>query len=161
MLRQFLRTVSRVNAGLIVLLTGVMLVTMALQVFMRSVLNSPPSWTEEVSLACFTWAVMLGIAQGVRQGIHVRMDLLVDALPPALRWSAERLMLIAIGLVGIFLTYAGFHYTLSSFGTTSAAVSYPMPLLYASAPVSGLLVVLFSLEALSHRNGHAAEDRLV
>jgi TRAP-type C4-dicarboxylate transport system permease small subunit len=161
MLRRSVRAISRVNAGIIVLLTGVMLVTMALQVFMRSVMNSPPSWTEEVSLACFTWAVMLGMAQGVRQGIHVRMDLLVDALPMAMRVSAERLVLLATGAVGVFLAYAGYHYTISSFGTTSAAVSYPMPLLYASASASGLLVALFSLEALFLGDKGNADERAV
>ena len=50
-------------------LTLAMLAVLAYQVFMRSALARPPSWTEEVALLGFSWAVLLGIANGVRDGI--------------------------------------------------------------------------------------------
>lgn len=129
-------------------LTVLMLVVLTLQVFMRSVLNAPPSWTEEVALLAFSWAVLLGVAYGVREGIHVRMDMLLDALPPALNRWLERLVLVAVGGVGAYLLLAGWHYTESAAGTTSAAISYPMPLLYASVVVCGALVLVFAVERL-------------
>ncbi len=129
-------------------LTLAMLVVLAYQVFMRSALAKPPSWTEEVALLAFAWAVLLGVAYGVREGIHVRMDLLLDALPPRMRPWLERSILLGVVFVGGFLAWAGWDYTLAAAGTSSAAIAYPMPLLYASAATCGALVTLFGLERL-------------
>lgn len=137
------------GAALIVrALTLAMLAVLAYQVFMRSALAMPPSWTEEVALLGFSWAVLLAVACGVREGIHVRMDLLLDALPRRLRPWLERVILLSIAFVGAFLAWSGWYYTIAAAGTTSAAIAYPMPLLYASAVVCGALVVLFALEGL-------------
>ncbi|MFT3821167.1 MAG: TRAP transporter small permease [Rubrivivax sp.] len=135
-------------AMLVRLLTVAMLAVLGYQVFMRSALASPPSWSEEVTLLGFTWAVLLAVACGVRDAIHVRMDLLVDAAPPWAQAALERVVLAGIVFIGGFLAWAGFDYALASMGTTSAAVAYPMPLLYASAVVCGALIALFALERL-------------
>ncbi len=129
-------------------LTVLMLVVLAIQVFMRSVLDAPPSWSEETALLAFSWAVLLGVAYGVREGIHVRMDMLLEALPQALRRWGERAVLTVIAAIGLYLAVAGWNYTESAVGTTSAAIGYPMPLLYASAVVCGVLVAVFAIERL-------------
>lgn len=129
-------------------LTLLMLAALAVQVFMRSALNAPPSWSEEVALLAFSWTALLGLAYGVREGIHVRMDMLLDAAPALLRRWAERLVLAAIVFVGLYLAVAGWHYTESAAGIVSAAIGYPMPLLYASCVVSGALVAVFGVERL-------------
>jgi TRAP-type C4-dicarboxylate transport system permease small subunit len=142
------RGIARATVLLSCVLTGLMLAVLSWQVFMRSALNAPPSWTEEVALLAFSWAVLLAIAYGVREGIHVRMDMLLDLLPRALRHLGERLTHAAVVFVGLFLGYAGWRYTLESMGSTSAAIGYPMPLLYASTVACGALVALFGLERL-------------
>jgi TRAP-type C4-dicarboxylate transport system permease small subunit len=124
------------------------LLVLGWQVFMRSVLASPPSWSEEVALLAFTWAVLLAVACGVRDGIHVRMDLLLDRLPAPARAAMERLLLLATAFVGGYLAWAGAGYAAASADTSSAATAYPMPLLYASAVVCGVLILLFALERL-------------
>ncbi|CAN7698405.1 TRAP transporter small permease [Pseudorhodoferax sp. LjRoot39] len=129
-------------------LTLLMLAALALQVLMRSAFNAPPSWSEEVALLAFSWTALLGLAYGVREGIHVRMDMLLDALPQALRRWAERLVLAAVASIGLYLAVAGWHYTQSAVGTSSAAIGYPMPLLYASCVVCGVLVAVFGTERL-------------
>lgn len=131
-------------------LTLLMLAALAIQVLMRSAFNAPPSWSEEVALLAFSWTALLGLAYGVREGIHVRMDVLLDALPQALRRWVERLVLAAVAGVGLYLAVAGWHYTESAVGTTSAAIGYPMPLLYASCVVCGVLVAVFATERLLH-----------
>lgn len=139
---------ARANRLALQALMLLMLGALAAQVFMRSVLNAPPSWSEEVALLGFSWMALLGLAYGVREGIHVRMDMLLDALPAALRRWGERLVLLLVAGTGLYLAYAGWGYTESSVGTTSAAIGYPMPLLYASCVVCGVLVVVFAFERL-------------
>lgn len=140
--------VAAAAAGLVRVLTVLMLLVLGWQVFMRSALSRPPSWTEELTLLAFSWAVLLAVAVGVRDGIHVRMDLLLDRLPTAARAVMERLLLASTAFVGAYLAWAGVGYALQSAGTTSAATAYPMPLLYSSAVVCGALILLFALERL-------------
>ncbi|MCB4365524.1 TRAP transporter small permease [Hydrogenophaga taeniospiralis] len=127
-------------------LTGVMLVSLSLQVVMRYVFGHAASWTEELALACFTWGTLLAIAAGVRDAIHVRMDLLVDRLPEPLRTGMERLVSLAIAFTGVFTAWSGVRYVADSTGFTSAAIGYPLTGLYAAAPVCGVLVAVFALE---------------
>lgn len=137
---------ARAVRALVMALAGVMLVALTLQVLMRYVFNRAPSWTEELAVACFSWSMLLAIALGVRDAIHVRMDLLVDRLPQ--RWGAllDRLIALAIAFVGGFVAWAGVNYVRDAAGTTSAAIGFPTVWLYACAPVCGALVALFALE---------------
>lgn len=130
-------------------LTLLMLAALTVQVVMRSAFNAPPSWSEELALLGFSWTALLGLAYGVREGIHVRMDLLLNGLPRALRRWVERGVLLAVAGIGLYLAVAGWNYTEMAAGTTSAAIGYPMPWLYASCIVCGVLVAVFALERLA------------
>jgi TRAP-type transport system small permease protein len=134
--------------GLVFLLTSIMLAALALQVAMRYLLGQALSWTEEIALGCFSWTVLLAIALGVRESIHVRMDLLVDLLPPPLRRAAEQAILLLVAALGGFIAWSGTAYVLDARGGTSAAIGYPTGWLYAAAPVGGVLIVLFALEKM-------------
>jgi TRAP-type C4-dicarboxylate transport system permease small subunit len=123
--------------GVIVALALIMLGALSLQISVRFFIGDALAWSEEVSVASFSWAMLLSIALGVRQAIHVRMDLLVDCLPASLQRGLDKLVALAVAGLGIFL---------DSLGTTSAAIGYPIAYLYACAPVCGALIALFSLE---------------
>jgi TRAP-type transport system small permease protein len=131
---------------IIVSLAVTMLLALTLQVFMRFVMGQALSWSEELALACFSWVMLLSIALGVRHSIHVRMDLLIDRLPPMLRHRANQCIWLVIAALGCFVAWSGVNYVRDSFGTTSAAIGYPIAWLYASAPVSGVLIAIFALE---------------
>ena len=131
---------------IIVALVVTMLLALSLQVFMRFIMGKALSWSEELALACFTWVMLLSIALGVRHSIHVRMDLLIDRLPPKLRHRANQAIWLLIAALGLFITWSGVNYVRDSFGTTSAAIGYPIAWLYASAPICGALIAIFSLE---------------
>ena len=147
-----LRNVCKRLAGVVRttvwLLAAVMLVTLVLQIILRYVFDKPLSWSEELAITCFSWCMLLAIALGVRDSIHVRMDLLIDRCPATLRWWLEKWISLTIAAIGLFLAYAGVNYVLdtASSGTSSAAMGYPLTYLYASAPVCGLLIAVFALE---------------
>ena len=143
--RAFDRLAAAVRVAVVVLALA-MLAALSLQVFMRFVVGQPLSWSEELALACFSWSMLLGIALGVREAIHVRMDLLADRLPQPLRHALDRLVACATAGVGAFVAWAGAGYVADSLGTTSAAIGYPIAFLYACAPACGGRVALFALE---------------
>jgi TRAP-type C4-dicarboxylate transport system permease small subunit len=137
---------ARAVRVVVVILAAVMLASLTLQVVMRYVFGEALSWSEELALACFSWSMLLAIAVGVRDAIHVRMDLLVDRLPAPLRVGIDKLVTLAIAATGAFMAWAGLNYVGDSSGVTSAAIGYPIAYLYACAPVCGALIALFALE---------------
>ncbi len=145
-LRLALAQLARAVRAVVVALVGVMLAALALQVSMRYVFGQALSWSEELALFCFSWAMLLAIALGVRDGVHVRMDLLVNRAPQGLGRWLDKLVALAIAAVGGFVVWSGVNYVQDALGATSAAIGYPTAWLYACAPVGGVLVALFALE---------------
>lgn len=141
----------------VVILATVMLAALSLQVFCRFVLGQALSWTEELALGCFSWSMLLAIALGLREVIHVRMDLLVDRLPAGAAAALDRLIHLVIAALALFLCWAGAAYVADSLGTTSAAIGYPIAWLYAAAPVSAAVLAVFALERVL-RGPAAAPD---
>lgn len=139
---------ARVVRAAILLLVTVMLVALAMQVLMRYGAGQALSWSEELALLCFSWSMLLAIALGVRDAVHVRLDLLVALLPPPLARGADKAVALVIAGIGVFLAWSGQNYVVDSLGATSAAIGYPTAWLYACAPVCGGLIALFALEHL-------------
>jgi TRAP-type C4-dicarboxylate transport system permease small subunit len=147
-LRTALAHLARAVSVVMVSLVTVMLVALALQVVMRYAFGQALSWSEELALLCFSWSSLLAIALGVRDAVHVRLDLLVVSLPSTLARWLDKFVALAVAGAGAFVAWAGQNYVADSFGATSAAIGYPTAWLYACAPVSGVLICLFALEHL-------------
>ena len=139
---------ERILKAVAVVLVALMLVTLAVQVFMRYALGKPLSWSEALALLGFAWVVVISSAIGVRRMTHARMTLLVDLLPEHLHVWADRLVALLLLGIGLFLAHAGWLYVLETRGSFSAAVRYPIEYLYLAAPVFGVLISLFAIERM-------------
>jgi TRAP-type C4-dicarboxylate transport system permease small subunit len=142
----------------VVLAAGAMLLAIAYQVLMRYVFGATPSWSEELALLLFSWTVLGGFALGVHEGWHVRLTLLPDALPPALRRWTERLTDAATAGLGAFLVWAGLRFLEVTEGSVSAAIEYPIEILNVMAPLAGGLIALFGAERALRPGGAATEE---
>ena len=127
-------------------LVAVMVGSIVWQVLTRAVFNRSPPWTEEVVLLAFSWTVLLMVALCAREHLHVRVDLLLTALPPRAAAVGERLIMLLVAAIGAYLVWAGSSYLLEMRGATSQAIRYPSWLLYAAMPVSATLLLCFALE---------------
>jgi TRAP-type C4-dicarboxylate transport system permease small subunit len=141
----WLERILKATAVVIVLL---MLFALAAQVFLRYVFGKSLSWSEELALLGFAWVIVITTAIGIRRMSHARMDLIIEVLPKGLHQSVERFSAVLMLALGLFLTYAGWGYVAETRGSTSAAIGFPIELLYSCAPVFGVLVTLFSFERL-------------
>lgn len=123
---------------------AVMVGCIALQVVMRYVFGRTPSWTEELAVLMFSWSVMGGLALGVREGFHVRLDVLINLTPPGGRPWAERAIEALTAAFGFYLAWSGLRFLDMTGGSVSAAIGFPIELLHAMAPVAGALIGLFA-----------------
>jgi TRAP-type C4-dicarboxylate transport system permease small subunit len=124
------------------------------------VLRSTFTWYDEIARLLFVWMVFLGAAVGVRQAGHFRLHLVIDRFPPRLRRAAELLGVLAIMLFGAVLVQQGWKLVeLGQFQQTPV-MGLSKRYVYASMPVGGILIILYSLphlwRALSGRTAPAA-----
>jgi TRAP-type C4-dicarboxylate transport system permease small subunit len=116
------------------------------QVFARYVLNDSPAWGEQAALLLMIWYVMFAAAAGVREGFHIRIAVVENALPG----TAQRI----VRTIGHVLV-AGFGLAMLVWGTELVALTWehdiptlglPRGVAYLPMPLSGVLIALFSVE---------------
>ena len=118
----------------------------AWQVFGRYILNSSPTWAENLALVLILYVTLIGAAVGVRDAGHIGMDSLLVMVPERIRNRIELLIHVLVAAFGVFMAYNGY--------VLGASVSdYKLPNLnlsegvrYVPLVLSGVMVVLFSVE---------------
>jgi C4-dicarboxylate transporter DctQ subunit len=100
------------------------------------------SWAQELCIFLFVWMAKFGAAYGVRQGIHVGVDVLVRKLPPAQR---KVLVLISIAAGALFTGIVGslganFVWHMAGTDQTSVDLEVPMWLVYLCVPLGSYLM---------------------
>ena len=61
-------------------LSGIV-VFMSVHVFCRYVLKAPLVWTEELTRFCFIWFVLSGMSYGIKNGTHIRVNIIETFFP--------------------------------------------------------------------------------
>lgn len=142
------RWLAKGSIAISIAMFAAMLLALTYQVVARYVFNAPPVWTEEFSLVMFTWIVLLMGSAGVREGIHVCLDIWPDNMSGVLRSLLDRFVQLVTLAVGMVLLSSGWAYVVDTQGQLSAAINYPIEALHAAAPVAGGFVALHALAAL-------------
>lgn len=121
------------------------LVTFA-AVVMRYTTGSGIDWAQELTIYLFIWMAKFGAAYGVRTGIHIGVDFLVNWVRPSIR----RLMIITALSLGMIFTgsiaFFGARWVLFIHGTgqVSPDLEIPMWIVYLAIPFgSGLMCYRF------------------
>jgi C4-dicarboxylate transporter DctQ subunit len=106
------------------------------------VLKLDVSWAQELCIFMFVWMAKFGAAYGVRQGIHVGVDVLVRKLPDAQRRAMTIFALLCGALfTGIVATLGGnFVWHMAHTDQTSADLEVPMWIVYLCVPLGSSLM---------------------
>ena len=118
------------------------------QVFMRFVVNNASSWSEELTRLLFVWASFVAAGIGIKEHIHVGIDVVVTLLPkPAQKWISA-LVHAVIGAFGGWLSYGCIGLMKKTMKQFSPALRYPRPLIYASVFIFGLLCIVAAVNEI-------------
>ena len=100
------------------------------------------SWAQELCIYMFIWMAKIGAAYGVRTGIHVGVDVLINALSPDWRKKFVVFGLLAGALfTGVVAAFAiRFVYELYHTEQVSADLEMPMWLVYMGLPIGSSLM---------------------
>ena len=120
------------------------------QVVMRYVFNQAPSWSEELVRFLFIWCSFVGAAIGIKEHIHIGVDVFVNLLPKRLVYLTAVLVNASIIFFAFYMIFYGWEVTLMTHGQPSPAMGIPMSWIYASVPVMGFLLLIYcSLEIVT------------
>ncbi|MDQ2695251.1 MAG: TRAP transporter small permease [Pseudomonadota bacterium] len=130
------------------------------QVFGRFVLNASPSWTEPLSLMLMLYFILLAAAVGVRERFHLGLDLLRHVAPARVNHWLDVASFAIVGAFGIAMVWYGSELMLGTWAALIPVLGVPEGLNHLPMVLSGVLIVLFSVEHLLVLAGFGSEAEL-
>jgi len=121
--------VDTLEETIIAVLLGLMTLITFANVVARYVFNDNILWALEVTVFLFAWLVLLGVSYGVKKSIHLGVDVVVTAVPPAVRKVLTFLAVLACLAFSLLLLKGSWDYWYP-FVTTRAFLEtddVPMP----------------------------------
>ena len=143
-LEQLLSFIS--GASLSVLAAGVFL-----QVVMRYVFSYTPFWSEEAFRILLVWCVMAGAAVSVRDNQHIRVDFIVETLPPGARRVIYSLIDVATLVFFVAVVVAGYDAVTFNHSMRTVALQWPMSYLIVAVPLGFAAAAVFLLVRMRAR----------
>jgi len=137
---------KKLLAGLCILLFVLITVIGTWQVASRYLFNSPSAWTEEVLTYGFVWMAMLASAYVFATREHMRLTFVTDKLRAKSRKIVEIITELLIILFSLMvLVYGGIKICQLTFTQITPALQWSTGVLYSVIPISGILIIIFSI----------------
>lgn len=136
---------------LLVVLMAIMVIVVTWQVTTRYLLNSPSSYTEELATYLLIWISLLGAAYALRLRAHLGVDILTHKLQGNAKRTSELIIYTAIILFSLVVLVVGGIRLVSitlQLDQLSAAFKVPVGYIYLVLPLSGLLMIYYSIYAV-------------
>ena len=134
---------------IMVFLAQIMLVIMSLvtcsQVFTRKLFNYSIRWSEEVPLILMIWFGFIAMAIGVREHLHISIEVIYKLFPKKMQKVVEKLAYLMVAAFGVFMVIWGWQLTSKMMTSTMPATKMPRGYLYIIMPFSGALIAYYSL----------------
>lgn len=145
-LTRFNATVARF--GMYVAVAGLLVIVAVVfyQVFGRYVLNASPTWAENLALVLILYVTLIAAAVGVRDAGHIGMESLLVLVPEHVRNRVELVIHALVALFGAAMAYNGTILGLSVMEYKIPNLGLPEGVRYVPLVLSGVLIVLFSIE---------------
>jgi TRAP-type C4-dicarboxylate transport system permease small subunit len=140
----------RVEEIIIVLCLGVMTLSIGLQVFMRYVMQSSLSWSEELARYLFVFFVYAGISYGAKMKRHIKVEAFTMWLPGRIQAAIRMISDLLFLLFAVFIVYYGFVTSGRIFrlNQVSPALELRMGYVYGTLPFCFILVGIRLVQSL-------------
>lgn len=142
------RIIDAVLGPALMVLMGVLVLDVLWQVASRYILNSPSSYTDEIARYLMIWVALLGAAFITGKRGHLAIDLLSPQLRPQSQRYLALLIDSLIMLFGLLVMVVGgirLVYVTLKLEQISPALQMPLGYVYVVIPLSGALIIIYSL----------------
>lgn len=144
-----MKVLNKVLETILAVMVAFMVLGCFWQVFTRFILNNPSKYTEELLRYMLIWLTMLGVPYAYGKERHLSINLFTKDFGPKGDRITKILIELLITFLSIFVMIAGgWMVTANSAGQISPALHLPMQVYYMCVPVSGVLMVVYSVTRL-------------
>jgi len=147
--------INRIIEFVLILIFALLVVDVLWQVFGRYVLGKSFSFTEEFARFALIWLSILGAAYLNGKREHLSMDFLLRKLDPEQlpkRMKIIEIMMFVFALIVMVIGGGNLVYTTLYLGQISPAMHVSLGYVYAIVPISGLLIMFYSVYNISFYN---------
>lgn len=133
---------------ILIILTSVMVLNVLWQVASRYLLSSPSAFTDELAGFLLIWVGVLGSGYAAGKKLHMAIDLLPTSLEGKKKTTVEALIhVIVLVFAVLVLVIGGGNLVLNTLELeqTSSTLQVPMGYVYSVVPLTGLVMVYYSI----------------
>lgn len=130
------------------------------QVGSRFILRSPSSFTDELARFLLIWVSLLGASYVTGKKMHLAIDILPAKLEGKKQRNLNVLINVLVALFALFaMVWGGIKlvYITLTLNQTSAALNVPLGYVYLVVPLSGLIIIYYSIMNLTERREDLVE----
>lgn len=145
----FREKIDKLLEKFVVALLAILVIDVLWQVASRYLLSSPSSFTDELAGFLLVWVGLFGSAYVAGKNEHLAIDLLVQRSGPARRKFLEIFIGSCIVVFSLFVLVLGgtwLVYTRFALDVKSAALEIPLGYVYSVLPISGVLIIFFTID---------------
>lgn len=156
---KFKRTLDKYLEKVLIFIMGILVIDVLWQVLSRYILSSPSSFTDELAGFLLIWVGILGAAYVAGQRQHLAIDLLIQKSSISNQKKLNNIINICIALFSLSVMVVGGMWlviTRFQFNVSSAALQIPLGYVYLVMPLSGLLMLYYSIYFIIHPSENLA-----
>lgn len=140
------KTINTVLSSACFVLFAFMVCIGTYQIVIRYFFNSPSTVSEELLTYSFTWMALLAAAYVFGKRDHMRMGFLADKITGTKKKVLEIVIEILVMLLaGSVMIYGGATIMNLTMTQKTASLGIPMGVIYTVVPLSGILIVIYSV----------------
>jgi TRAP-type C4-dicarboxylate transport system permease small subunit len=111
-------------------------------------IGHPWLWLQEATSALFVYAIFIGAATATRRNDHLYLTAIAESMHGMPRAIVEVVIRLVVVGVSLCLIWYGYLNYLRGFGSFRLPSGQPIAYLYFIIPLSGILILLFTVEQL-------------
>lgn len=145
------KKVDKILFWVLVGLMAFMVLNVLWQVASRYIVRSPSSFTDELARYLLIWVGLLGASYVTGQKMHLAIDIIPQKLEGKKERNLNIFINIVVGLFALFaMVWGGINlvYITLKLNQTSASLGLPLGYVYSVIPLSGLLIIYYSIANL-------------
>jgi len=147
-MKSLIKYVDQSIKWLLILLLIIMVLDVTWQVFTRFILRDPSSFTEELATFLLIWIGLLGSTYALREKAHLGIDVLTTRFSGKRKhWSEIFIYSVVIIFAVSVLIWGGLRLVNITLylNQISAALRIKMGYVYLVLPITGILLIIYSL----------------
>lgn len=129
------------------LFLAIVVLSSVIQVFSRTIIGKPLSWTEELARYGGIWMIMWAMGPIFRERGHIGVDFIYNKFPETSKRYVDVVNDVITVLTMIAFTAYSVILMINGSGTSSPALRIPMSVIYAGMVLGGALSVFFAVYA--------------